>query len=97
MGQITLRLPDEQEQHLKNLAKEKRMTLAQYIRDLLDLGVQIEMASDGNSATNYPEMKNTPLQILYLMRYLVNRLFKDEGRQACKVARRQAAEDINSL
>jgi len=48
MGQITLRLPDKQERYLKNIAEKNDKTLAQYARELLDLGAQVEMAANEN-------------------------------------------------
>lgn len=89
MGQITIRLPDEQERHLKNIAKKNGKIFAQYARELLDLGAQVEMEAETNNN------QNASLQTLYLMRYLLKRILKEEGVQASKIASEKADEGLN--
>ncbi len=96
MGQITLRLPDEQERYLKNLAEKNDKTLAQYARELLDLGAQVEIAShESVKPTEIINNQSASLQTLYLVRYMVKRIFKEEGIQASKIASEKAKEEIN--
>jgi len=96
MGQITLRLPDKQEECLKNLAENKGKKLAQYIRELLELGVQVDMATHENSKpTEGINTQSASLQTLYLVRYMVKRIFKGEGMQASKIASEKANEEAN--
>jgi len=96
MGQITLRFPDKQERYLKNPAEKNDKTLAQYARELLDLGAQVEMAThESVKPTERINNQNASLQILYLMRYMVKRIFKEEGMQASKVASQKANDEAN--
>lgn len=106
MGQISLRLSDEQEKRLRSSAEANNIQFTVYLRQLLALGEQVEDAlpkrqsqavinkSYGLRSVTMSRTIMAATENLYLMRYLVGKLFKEEGEIAKKIARAQAEKSL---
>lgn len=105
MRQISIRLPDGQDQRLRDLAQRKTMPYSVCLRQLLEVGEQVEgtthhqqkLAPNTQNPSLNIKLANVIFENHYLMRYLIEKIFKEEGKQAKKIARDKAAKVVDEL
>ena len=107
MAQVSIRLSDEQEQRLRKSAKVYNVQFTVYLRELLELGEQVKGASSEQQAQALDNKlssseSNAMSKIItstsesrYLIRYLIGKLFKEEGETAKQIAHEQAKKEID--
>ena len=98
MAQISLRLSDEQEQRLRQTAEVHNIRFTVYLRQLLELGEQVQETSSAqqtqtidnqlicSESTDTSRVFAVVSENLYLMRYLIGKLFKEEGKTVKNIA-----------
>ena len=109
MRKITIRIPADQEQRLKHLAQKKEIAFIVCLRQLLEVGEQVDGSTthqqqpissfelDQKISSLDVHLANIMFENHYLMRYFIGKFFKEEGKLAKKIAREQAAKDVNEI
>ena len=105
MGHISLRIPDGDERRLRNSARLQQVHFTAYLRQLLELGEQTgntlskqQAQLPSNKSTSViPPVHSVIMQAVhenrYLLRYLIGKLFSEEGQKAKNIAQTQAEQD----
>lgn len=108
MGHISLRIPDEDEQRLRESAQLQQIQFTAYLRQLLELGEQVgrlppqyNLQPPSNKLTktasfDHDIIAQAVLENRYLLRYLIGKLFNEEGQKAKKIAHTQAKKDTHN-